>query len=184
MANRAAHEIMTPAQMDEMNEQLMLDNRLYSKGADGTEQVRSILTEITGDLMDKPKKIKLYDTALVEQVTKEYIASCVRSGILPSRQGHARAMGVSRRSVTSYMTENPDHPSTQYLEIVYDAFSEALSMASLTGRVHPIVSIFIQKAIYGWRDNDPVEQPENDPLGTAKTNDELYMRYCGGNDGD
>lgn len=168
--------------MDEMNNDLVLDNRLYSKEADSTEQVRSILTNITGDLIDRPQKIKLYDTALVESVTKDYLMSCVKSGIIPSRQGHARAMGCSRQAVGEYMRRNPNHETTQYLEILYDSFSEALTMASLTGKVHPIVSIFVLKAIYGWRDNEQQESPDNDPLGSAKSNEELWKRYVEAND--
>lgn len=178
ISNRPSHEIMNSEEMDAMNGQILLDNRLYSKGADGTEQVRAILSEITGDLIETPQKIRLGDTAAVEATTRAYVSSCVRSGVLPSRQGHARSMGVSRQGVSKFMRQHPEHETTAYLEIVYDAFAEALSMASLTGRVHPIVGIFVLKAIYGWRDGLPEEQELENTVDVGLSAAEIARKYA------
>ena len=40
---------------------------------------------------------------------------------------------------------NPQHPTTQLLEIVFDAFSEALSNAALAGATAQVYSIFVRQ---------------------------------------
>lgn len=168
------HEIMTPEEMDEMN-LVTLDNRLYSKDADGNQQISAILTAVTEKVVDRPKKIRLNDLPTVEAVTKDYIKSCLKTGVIPSKQGHARAMGVTRQCVTQYMSRN-DNPTTEYLSAVYDSFAEALQMASMTGRVHPIVSIFVLKSIYGYVEHEPEILPSGGLIHEDISEDELRER--------
>ena len=71
------------------------------------------------------------------------------------------------------MRRNPDHPSSEFLLVTFDAFSEMMSMASLTGSIQPIVSIFLQKALYNVHENEPEEPIAPDVLGIGTNTDEL-----------
>ena len=106
-----------------------------------------------------------------------YLHSCERTGAIPSKIGLARACGVNRKSFDKFMREHPDHPTTAFLEIVTDAFSEALTQASLNGSVQPIVSIFLQKALYGMRENEQIAPPAENPLGETTSTEELMKKY-------
>ena len=84
---------------------------------------------------------------------------------------------MSHYGLDKFVKDHPNHPTTDFLMVLFDAFAEAMSQASLSGSVHPIVSIFLQKALYGVRENDPIAQPTDTPLGEAKATNELYKKY-------
>ena len=120
------------------------------------------------------------DTGTVRKVMDSYMKSCDTVGIIPCKSGAARAMGISVQGVRSFMVGNPDHPTTEFLEIVFDLFSETLNNAALSGLSQPIYSIFLQKAIYGMRDNLAIEitQPDRGPLHPQATPDEIAQKWA------
>ena len=178
MGKSPKNEIMTAQQMDEMNLEILNNNRLYDKDISNSEKISVTVGEISKQLMDAGKrKISLRDSETVRAVTEEYLKSCMRSGLIPSKMGLARALGVTRASVDSFIKRNPNSETAQFLQLAYDAFAEMLSINSLSGSVHPIVSIFLQKALYGFREN--TEQPEySEPPEELPTPEEIAERYA------
>jgi len=158
------NEIMTVEQMDAMNYEILDNSRLYSKDTDNSEKVSMSVNAITQQLIDAPmKKISLNDYNTVRAVTVEYMKSCSRTGIIPSKTGLSRALGITRAAADAFIKRNPGSDTARFLSMAFDAFAEMLSANSLAGSVHPIVSIFLQKALYGYRDNEPLtiaEEPE------------------------
>ena len=160
MAKKPAHEIMSPSEMLELAEEQRM-TRLYSKVEDSTDKVQALVGTLADELANMPERISLRDTATVKIVAAQYVDACRTVGVIPNKIGLCRAMGISRQAADSFMDRNPDHPTSQFLEIVYDSFAELLSNSALIGASHPIFSIFITKAVYKWRDNISVEYVGN-----------------------
>ena len=178
MANRARKYIQSAQEMDESNLEVLNHSRLYSRETDGSEKVAVVVNEIAGQVLDAPQRILLTDTETVKRVTSEYLRSCARTGILPSKVGLARGLGCSRQALDSFVQHNPDHNTTVFLQIAFDAFSEILTMGSLVGANHPIVGIFVLKSLYGWRDNaDIPEAISGGPLGNELSTEEILRKY-------
>lgn len=164
--------------MDEFNLSVVGNTRLYSKDVDSGEKIGMLVRDLTNEVSDIGEKINFNDTELVRRTTLRYLQSCERTGKIPTKIGLARACGCSRRAFERFIQRHPDHTTTAFLEVAIDAFSEALSQASLNGSVQPIVSIFLQKAIYGMRENDQVATPQDNPLGEATSTEDLMKKYA------
>ena len=93
--------------------------------------------------------------------------------------GLSRVLGFSRAGLDKFVKSHEGTASAVFLQNCFDGFSEMLSMASLSGACHPIVSIFLQKALFGLRENDAL--PEAPVTGVLSTADaaEIAQRYVG-----
>ena len=173
MPAKAKRPYMTDAEMDDMNEVIPVNSRLYNRDVAAGEKVSGIVLAIGSELEQVPQRITLNDTETVRAVTVRYVQSCYRKGTLPSKQGLGRALGMSRKSLDDFVRRNDGHPTTEYLQVTFDAFSEMMSMASLTGSIQPIVSIFLQKALYNVHENEPQEPVIPDVLGIGNDSDSM-----------
>ncbi len=174
------HDIMPVSDVQEMARETVLTSRLYSKDVDGGEKVQALVSQLAAELAAGPMKIDLRNPELVQKVVVSYTDACARNGALPSKSGLARAMGISRRALDYYIQKHPDEKSGEYLAIVCDAFADTLSAAALAGSVHPIVSIFLSKALYQYRDNPKEPEPLDstaDPLGRNLDAQEIADKY-------
>lgn len=175
MSGKPKNEIMTP---DEMRGVEARAGRLYSQTADHGMVVSAIVSNLAAELAEMPQKINLKDLEMVRKVAVSYTAACAESGTIANKTGLCRAMGISRQAVDWFMKHNPGEPSAEYLTMVFDAYAEALSAASLAGAVHPIVSIFLLKAISGYRDTVSLEAaPARDPLGERVKAETIVAKY-------
>lgn len=166
---------MTP---DEMRLTETRRGRLYSQTADHGLVVSEIVSNLAEELARKPQKIDLKDTGMVEEIAIAYTDACARAGTMPNKTGLCRAMGVTRQAVDWFMNHKADEPSAELLRMIFDSYAEALSAASLAGAVHPIVSIFLLKAISGYRDTVSIEPaPARDPLGERADVAALREKY-------
>ena len=102
--------------------------------------------------------------------------SCDRTGIIPSKIGLARAMGITRAAADSYIRNHPESDTARFLLLMFDGFAEMLSMSSLSGSIHPICAIFLQKALYGFRDNEQIDEPA-EPKEVELTPEEIAAKY-------
>lgn len=169
---------MTDEQMDAQNLLTASRSYLYSKDIDSGDKIGIIISSLTKEIEEVGEKTNLSNTAQVRENSIRYLKSCQRTGSIPSKIGLARALGMSKYGITRFMKLHPEHSTTQFLEILFDAFAEALSQASLNGSVHPIVAIFLQKALYDMRENTTIVEPKNDPLGEASDSETLAQKYA------
>ena len=179
ISNKPAHEILSYSDMVEMNEAKRL-TRLYSKTEDASERVSALIANAAAELDNLPSRISLRDTQTVKAVTRQYLLACEQTGVLPSKMGLARAFGVSRQAIDNFISRNGEHDTTEFLRICFDTFAELLSNSALIGGVHPIMAIFVEKAVFGWKEQNVVEISTPNPLGESISQDELAARY--GND--
>lgn len=175
MSQRPAQNIMDPCKMLELaNEQKM--TRLYDKTTDGTDKIQSLVGALANEISNLPEKINMRDTKTVRIVAAQYVDACRTVGTIPNKIGLCRAMGISRQAVDSFMNMNPAHPTTEFLEIVLDSFAEILSNSALVGASNMVMSIFITKAVYKWRDNIAIEYVSKTPLGETEDPEILRQR--------
>lgn len=172
------NNIMTPMEMQEMQSR---SGRLYSRAVDGAEVVSELTEQLAYELANVPRKIDLRDSELITKVAVSYVVACSKKGTVPNKLGLCRAMGCSRQSVDYYLSHHAEEKSAELLRIIFDSFAEMLTSSALANAVHPIVSIFVTKAIYSWREAVKVEaeQPVADPLGERRNVSEIIAKYEG-----
>ena len=148
------------------------NGRLYT-GRPGTVEVndRKISETVTiaaaglQNLTDPMRRVPLSDTATLQQITMQYLSVCAEVSIIPTVLGLAQALGHSRRSLYTFMSDQPEHPSTQFLRSYTDTCAEIVMQTALTGSVQQIAAIFNLKSRYKWSDSgadvpkDQIESP-------------------------
>ncbi len=158
MAGRKPKNNMLSVQeIDKMNDAVKVKHFQYGRMANDAQtldRMSSIVADIGVELREADaNKVDLSNTQAVKLQTERYVNSCSEKGIVPSKMGLARSLGITRQGLDFYCKSHPQSPSALFLEITFDAFSEILSLASLSGSVNPVYAIFIAKALFSWRDN-------------------------------
>lgn len=171
---------MSLEQMNEMNTEIVAGNHLYPDAVtDRADAIRGIVATIGTDVIRDRERVDLRDTESVKAVAQIYLKSCEITGLLPSKSGLARGMGYSRAGIWAFMRSNPEHRTTEFLSIMFDAFSEAVDVAAMGNTIHPIYAIFTQKAQYDLRDNAPIpEPPKRSPLDGVQSQEELARKLA------
>lgn len=179
MGQQPRAEIMTLEQMNAMNREYA-NSRLYDKNSGNAEKVSEAVGAITEQIMTAPHgRIQLNDTETVKATAFQYITSCQRAGIIPSKIGLSRALGVTRRSLDTYVVRNPESDTGVFLSMLFDSFAEMLSMSTMTGATREIFGIFLLKAIYNFRDAIAIETPAlSDPDRPPLTAEQLMEKYA------
>lgn len=178
MPDRPHGNIQTPTEMLTTAKEQRLNNRIYSKTADSGLIVQAIVSELAQELANLPQKADLKNTEQIKTICIAYANACSQAGLIPSKIGLARALGVNRRTLDRFCDVNPQHPTTQLLEIVFDAFSEALSNAALAGATAQVYSIFLGKVLYSMNDVVTVKMdPDPDPLGERVSAEAIAAKY-------
>lgn len=168
---------MSDEAMDERNLEAIQRNSLYSRDVDAGEKIGIIVGTIAKELDDVGEKINLADTPMVKRVMRRYLQSCQRTGAIPTIFGFTRACGLSKHACDRFMHRQPQHDTTAFLEVAFDAFADANVQAGQTGSCHPIFAMFILKALYHVRENDPIQQPADNPIGEATDTETLMKKY-------
>ncbi len=172
------NEIMTPEQMRQMTAEKRATSSLYSKTTDNGEIVSVLTANLAADIAHLPQRIDLKNESMVTAVALEYVHACAETGTIPSKIGYCRAMGISRQGLDYYLSHHGDEPSAERIRIILDSFAEVLNDAALANACHPIMSIFLSKALYQYSDKLTIETEVNyDPLGERQSVDAIIEKY-------
>ena len=127
----------------------------------------------------KRGRVNLFDVDEVEAQAQEYLQACEAAAVFPTFLSFSAALGVSRARLYKFMDENPNSPSTQYLDQLRSAFAAIIAQASLTKQSDPATSIFLLKnSAQGMSDKLQLEAVQSsDPLGEKMTADEIMAKY-------
>lgn len=179
MSDKPHKDVQSPSEMLEAAKERRLNNRIYSKTSDSGLVVQSIVDDLACRIATMPEKADLKNTEQIRQICIAYTAMSSQAGVIPSKAGLALALGMTTRNMDLFVSTNPGHPTTRLLEIVFEAYSDALTTAAMAGSVREIYSIFIQKAIWGLRDNTTIEisNLKEDPLGERESSDKIAAKY-------
>ena len=95
---------------------------------------------------------------------------------MPSMAGLARSMGLARRSLYYCIDHEQPKETAAWLELCRDSFSDMLAESALRNNTNPIVTIFLQKAVYGLRESLEIVAKQETPLGPILEADDLKRR--------
>lgn len=176
---------MTDEQMDEYNLTVVQRSPLYSRDTDSGEKVSSVVQGVLSVVsdaaemaMNPEKRMKLSDTKLVCETMERYLKSCVRDGAMPTISGFSSVSGLGDyHAFSRFFSRKPEHPTTYFLKTMFEKFADAEVQAGQGGAVHPIFSIFILKSMYGFRENEQIAQPAENPLGEITDTETLMKKY-------
>ena len=156
--NKVSGEIMTSAEMietarKERSPKIYKQESMEINDEAISQVVRRGLAEIEN--ADKANKINLSNVEMVKEVSKQYLKACADSATFPTISGLARAMGVTRRALYYWM-QKTDTETGQWLMVFHDLCSDVLAELALKNNVHPVVGIFIEKAMFGLSETDNI----------------------------
>ena len=179
------HGKNTPAQtfteMVEAGTERRKNSSLYKiqSAAFVDEQLAALVAKTAGELVEAAtaEPVSLMDTETVKARTVLYLKSCEASSSFPSVAGLARSMGLSRQALYDCIQRNSPQDTAAWLELCRDAFSDLLSEAGLRNNCNGVVSIFLQKALYGLRESiEVVAKRDDGPLGPLADKAALEQR--------
>lgn len=157
-------------------------NKLYRQETSefSDQQISALVQRTAQELTGTSEKVSLTDTGRVKAVTVDYLMSCEATSTLPTMSGLARALGITRQAVYDCIGRHSPAATAEWFVRCHDAFSDMLTTASLRGTVQPVVSIFIQKAMYGFNEKVEViaEQRQVGPLGPEADQVELERKLA------
>ena len=172
------HNIMSMEEMLSM-ERGKTETRLYSKDEDADAKIRKLIAQATTELANLPEKVDIRDTEQVKSIVKAYMLSCYEAGSVPSKTGVCRSMGLSRQAIDAFMNKHVNHPSAEFLRVVFDSLAEILSSAALTNSTNMVLSIFLLKSIFGYKESVVIETPANDTILNEEVDAEAIARKYG-----
>lgn len=142
------------------------------------ERLSSLIAKTAAELAEIADKepVSLTDTQRVKERTMVYLRACEESSCIPSISGLAVSMGLSRQAVYDCIWRQSPKATAEWLELCRDTFSNVLAESSLRNDCNPVVSIFLQKAIYGLKETITIEAKQETPLGPILEADELQKR--------
>lgn len=161
-----------PQTTEEMTNELTAKrktSKLYKVQADAYKagELSQLINQTAAALKESEHKgrISLSDFDAVKKQTFEYLQACEMTGTFPSMSGLARSLGYSRRAIYDLIDSRTTSTTADWLERCRDLFSDILAQASLQNNANSIVSIFLQKALYGMRETVELTLTPPNPLG-------------------
>lgn len=192
MGNRKGHN-----EAQSMDEMLSSMNEAKEKGLN-VRQGHSIYKKESGDYQEDKLRdlISMNISEVTEFATKErvaledlkeiqkrsilYLRACEESGTFPSSLGLARSLGYSDRALRHWRSKQPNTETAQWLEMFNDTCADILSQSALKNNANNIMAIFLNKALYDFREtSELVLTPNSSALEDEKTYsaDEIRSRY-------
>lgn len=173
----------TYSEMVEAGQQQRKSSRLY-KAASAQfvdEQLSALINKTAAELAEiaTAEPISLADTGKVKERTMLYLKACEESACFPSVVGLARSMGLSRQTLYDCIWRRSPAATAAWLEMCRDAFSDILGESALRNNCNSIVSIFLQKAVYGLRESVEIVAKTETPLGDQVDQASLEARILG-----
>lgn len=170
------------SEMIESGERQRKTSKLYKaeSAAFVDERLSDLLKRTTAELAEAAttEPVSLQDTDEVKRRTVLYLRACEKTSCFPSISGLARSMGLSRQALYDCIWRQSPPATAAWLEICRDTFSDILAESALRNNCNSIVSIFLQKAVYGLRESvEVIAKTDPDPLGTPVTAEDLSRLY-------
>lgn len=141
-------------------------NSIYKKesGEYQEEKLRELVAAETAKLVEvtTKEKVSLEDIENVKIRTIAYLRACEKTGTFPTNLGLARSLGYSDRALRNWRNQKPTSETAQWLEMFNDLCADVLNQSALKNNANSIVSIFLNKSMYGFREtNELVLTPNN-----------------------
>ena len=108
----------------------------------------------------------------------EYLEICIKNNMKPTVEGLSTAFGVDRRTLYKWV-HNIDSDSLPVnfrvtLKKVYQVLNSNFTDLSINGKINPVISIFLMKNNFGYKDQNEVIQTTRTESTKA---DEVMNKY-------
>ena len=108
----------------------------------------------------------------------EYLEICIKNNMKPTVEGLSTAFGVDRRTLYKWV-HNIDSDSLPVnfrvtLKKVYQVLNSNFTDLSINGKINPVISIFLMKNNFGYKDQTEVLQTTTTEAAKA---DDLISKY-------
>ena len=148
----------------------------YKKG-----ELSALVQAKTQELVEvaTKEKVSLADSDEVKRRTIVYLRACEETSTFPSALGLARSLGYSDRALRHWRSKQPQSETAQWLEMFNDLCADVLNQSALENNANSIVAIFLNKAMYGFRETNELVLTPNTQLEeeAAYSAEEIRKRY-------
>lgn len=129
------------------------------------DKLRELVAAKTSELVETAtkEKVSLEDIESVKARTIVYLRACEETCTFPSSLGLARSLGYSDRALRNWRNYKSDTETAQWLEMFNDLCADVLNQSALKNNANSIVSIFLNKAMYGFRETNELILTPNKP---------------------
>lgn len=122
--------------------------------------------------------VDISDPKQVEERLLWYFNSCVEDDVRPTVSGICRSLGIDRRTFYQWgQGETRSSTHTPLIKKAYDSMQEMWEDQMVTGKVNPVVGIFLGKNHFGFKDQQDVVLTPKNPLGDMRNEQEIRERY-------
>ena len=156
--NAQSYDEMTDVMTESKEKGLALNrgNSIYKEksGEYREDKLRELVAAKTSELVEvaTKEKVSLEDVESVKKRTIVYLRACEDTGTFPSSLGLARSLGYSDRALRNWRSKKSNTETAQWLEMFNDLCADVLNQSALKNNANSIVSIFLNKAMYGFRE--------------------------------
>ena len=191
MATKKKNDVVDTTEVEEVAKEVVKRGRGRPKGTGGNKRPdlswsgnQNLKPGDTGrflrhalDGWDLPV-IDISDEKQVEERLLWYFNSCVEDDVRPTVTGMCRSLGIDRK--TLYQWGQGDYRAETHSLLIkkaYNLLEEMWESWMVNGKVNPVVGIFLGKNHFGYKDQQDVVVTPNNPLGEARTEEEIKQRY-------
>ena len=108
----------------------------------------------------------------------EYLEICIKNNMKPTVEGLSTAFGVNRKTIYKW-ANNIDSDSLPVnfrtvIQKVYQVLNSNFTDLSINGKINPVISIFLMKNNFGYKDQTEVLQTTTTEAAKA---DEVMNKY-------
>lgn len=156
------------------------ESRLYKTNVPNSRKGLSEIiaaTELT--YMSDFERVHPEELDKIKDRTTAYLAHCERFGNLPTMQGYAGWLGISRKSLYEWLSNGKGPQTVDLLERIRDLFVDISTQAASSGKINPVTWIFYSKNYFEMQDSvELTVAPANSPLDPQKDEAELKRLYA------
>lgn len=123
------------------------------------------------------------DPAAVAERVKEYFQLCVDDDMKPSVEGMAVAFNVNRKQIWRWANNvecNIAPDSWRTIKKAYDILTLQMTDYMQSGKINPVVGIWLMKNNMDYKDQSEVVITPNNPLGNESSAEEAQKRIESG----
>lgn len=147
------------------------------------DKLRELVSCHIADVVEYATKerVALEDLEEVQKRTVIYLRACEKSGTFPSSLGLARSLGYSDRALRHWRSKQPNTKTAQWLEMFNDTCADILTQSALKNNANNIMAIFLNKALYDFRETSELVLTPNNNGATDDSDysvDEIKSRYA------
>ena len=156
---------------------------LYGNMDDKKSQILSgIIADGMMDLMEASGRpqVKKNDLEAIRERTMEYIQNRIQERRLPTVEGWAVSMGITRDRLYDWLNDQKVPEVYSFLRQVHEAFSDMHASAAMNNVTNPVAWIFYSKNRFGFMDKTElsIEPGNTHHMGEDVTPEQLEEKYA------